>query len=209
VLFSAAEIHEIAKEYDHYNQDSGMIFKSRNRAFGPGEFERWIVGGMRNAYTVEEYRSFGNSFFVLDFSPPDAGKWLKHPFSTTDELMDILGRLSGKREISIKLAYNREVYRPVKHRSPKRRLRAEDLPEYYILSGVGKSPDIQNRTIYFVKLTRRGFQYVSYRDSSAVKVFRTEREAQKYAEKYARRLDPFAAFSPELVAPPQNRGVTA
>ena len=209
VMFSPDEIREIAREYDQYNQESGMIHKSRYRQFEPGEFERWVINGMKRAHTVEEYRSFGNGLYVLDYSPSETSEWRKHSFSTTAELKEILSSLSAVQEIDITLSDNREVYRPVNQRSRGHSLRASDLESYYVLAGEGISRSIQGQTIYFVKMTRRGFQHISDRNSSAVKVFRTEREAIRYVGRYKDRLKPFAIFKPVLVKAPQNRGATA
>ncbi len=195
-LFTENEIRAIAKDYDEYNQESGMIFKSRHRLFEPGEFERWVINGMRSAYTVEEYHSFGNRFYVLDYSPSDIRKWVKHPFSKTDELLDLLGELKATHEISIKMYNNRDVYRPVMCRAKGKSLNVRELLEYYILVGEGIRQPIQGRTVYFVKLTRTGFKYVHHKDSSCVKIFRTERDAARYIGKYSARLNPFAAFKP-------------
>jgi len=89
-LFSESEIKDIARDYELNNQKSGMDFKSRNRCFENGEFERWIINGIKNAYTIEEYVSFGNRFFVLDYSPAETEKWKKHSLKTTTELLKIL-----------------------------------------------------------------------------------------------------------------------
>jgi hypothetical protein len=113
--------------------------------------------------------------------------------------LDILSRLGTVKEVNIKLGNNREVYRPVNHKPRGHALRSDNLPEYYILAGEGKSRELQGRTVYFAKLTRGGFRYLPYPNVSAVKVFRTERDASRYAEKYAARLNHFAAFRPALV----------
>jgi hypothetical protein len=200
LIFSPEEIRVTAREYDRYNQESGMIFKSRYRQFGSGEFERWVINGMKRAYAVEEYHSFGNRLYVLDYSPPEINDWRKHPFSTTEELTGIIERLGTVPEINIKADNNREMYRPVNHRPRSRGLRADDLPEYYILAGEDLRREMQRRTVYLVRLTKYGFRYLTYRDSNAVKIFRTERDAARYIAKYADRLNKFAAFKPELVA---------
>lgn len=208
-MFTEVEIHEIAKQYDQYNQESGMIFKSRHRVFGHGEFERWIVGGMKNAYTVEEYRSFGNSFFVLDYSPNEIDKWVRHPFSTTAELLELLDRFDGKREISIKLSDNREVYRPKNYLPRGRGLKPGDLPEYYVLGGEGVDKALKGLTVYLVKLRPNGIRYLTRKDSHSLKVFRTECEAERYYKKYESRLKPFAMFKPELITSTQAGSATA
>ena len=179
-LFSESEIKEIARDYDLYNQESGMIFKSRNQCFAPGEFERWIINGMKNAYTVDEYVSFGNSFYVLNYSPEEIKNWQKHSFKTTTELMKILDDLKDVRSKDIKLWNNREVYRPKLKRNKKKPLRAADFTEYFVLKG-----ECREQPIYFIKLNRKGgFQYLSYFTNGFIKVFKSEKTALAYLNKY-------------------------
>lgn len=210
-LFTEAEIREIAKDYDEYNQESGMIFKSRHRVFEPGEFERWVIGGMKNAFTVEEYHSFGNRLYVLDYSPEATDKWTRHYFSSTNELIALLDRFAEAREISIKMDNNREVHRPIKHRSRGLGLRAGMMTECYILAGEGKSQSLFGCTIYFLNLTRSGFQYTFDKDCCLLKAFRTEHDANRYIGKYAARLEPYAVFRPELITAgaDSNGGISA
>lgn len=194
-MFTEDEIKEIARYYDQYNQESGMMFKSRNQCFAPGEFERWVVNGLRSAYTIEEYVEFGNRFYVLDYSPDKTSEWEKHPFRTTEELHYILDKLSSAKSLEIKLEDNRSVNRPVTRRAKKSKLRASELAEYYVLKG-----DYSNQPIYLVGLKRSGgFQYVSYCPCSSIKVFKTEKDARKYLDKYHDRLVRRYNFTPERV----------
>lgn len=194
-LFTEPEIKDIARVYDQYNQESGMIYKSRNRCFAPGEFERWVIGGMRRAYTVEEYVSFGNGFFVLDYSPAKTGEWVKHPFLTTDELLDILENLKTAASVDIKLADNREIYRPKANRAPKKTLKPEDLPEYYVLKG-----EYEGRTFYFAALNRSGgFRYSYDHPISYTKPFLSEKAAEQYLKKHHDRLGKQFNFTPERI----------
>ena len=132
-MFTAAEVGEIARDYDEYNQESGMMYKSRHRAFDNSEMERWIINGMKRAYTVEEYVSFGNSLYVLDYSKGRSSEWERHYFATTDELLGILGRLKDTRSLEIKLGNNREAYRPKGQGAPRSKRRTCDLDSYYTL----------------------------------------------------------------------------
>jgi hypothetical protein len=179
-VFSESEIKKLARIYDQHNQESGIDHKSRNQCFESGEFERWIINGMKNAYTVEEYVSFGNDFYVSDYSADDTRDWKKYSFKTTDGLLKILDDLKDIRSKDIKLGYNREVFRPKVKRASKKVLRAADLSEYYVLKG-----DYNERTIYFIKLNRKGgFKYLSYFTRSQIKVFRAEKDALAYLKKY-------------------------
>jgi hypothetical protein len=114
-LFSATEIAEIAREYDAYNAESEMMFKSRNRVFPPKAFARWVVGGMKSAYTVEEYVSFGNDVYIVDCTAKDDSGYLpQYRVATTEELLEILEQLSSIAEINVMFGDSRKVYRPVK-----------------------------------------------------------------------------------------------
>jgi len=193
-LFSESEIKEIASGYDQYNQKERIIYKSRNRCFEPGEFERWIINGIKNAYTIEEYISFGNCFYVYDYSPEESEKYKRHYFKTTGDLMQILDDFKDTIFRDIKLQDNREIYRPKTKRTPKKILRAAGLPEYYILKG-----EYNGNTLYFIKLNRKGgFQYLSYFTERLLKVFKTEKDALAYLKKYEWTLKRYN-FIPEKV----------
>jgi hypothetical protein len=200
VMFSRDEILEIARDYDMYNCESGMLFKSRYRVFGPGEFGRFVINGMKSACTVEEYRSFGNELYVLDYVTSGPRDWVKYPFTTTEELLSVLNRLGSANEINIRLNNNREVYRPVNHRPRGPGLRAGDLTEYYVLGGRGVTKEIKGLIVYLVKLRPHGISYHIDSRSGFLKVFRTGRDAERYISRYENRLKQFAAFKPELIA---------
>lgn len=112
VLFSASEILDIARDYELGHQENGMSFKSRSKPFAPGEFERWIVGGMKRTHSIEEYLTAGNELFVVDFPDGRTEKWRRQPFSTAVELLDIIKQLNDGREIDIAFGNNRELHRP-------------------------------------------------------------------------------------------------
>jgi len=193
-LFSESEIKDIARDYEANNQKFGIDFKSRNRCFESGEFERWIINGMKNAYTVEEYVSFGNRFYVLDYSPGETEKWKEYFFKTTDELMKILDDLKDTRSKDIKLWDNREVYRPKLKRNKKKPLRAADFTEYYVLKG-----DINGSLAYFIKLNRKGsIRYMPYFTNGFIKIFKTEKNALSYLKKYQFILNRYK-FTPEKI----------
>lgn len=102
LLFTEDEIRQIAARYEEYNIDNrGGVRKSRNRSFEVGEFGRWIEGGMKTAYTVEEYTACRNTVIVVEHTEP---VWKKHVVQTTEELLDKLRELDGK---SISVSYGR------------------------------------------------------------------------------------------------------
>jgi len=193
-IFTETEIRDIARDYDQHNQECGVMYKSRNRCFAPGEMERWIINGMKNAYTIEEYVSFGNNFYVLDYSENRIEYWKRHPFSTTAELLKLLDDLKDDKGLEITLEDNRAVYRSKTARAPGKALQADGLTEYYVLKGV-----CNGREAYFISLNRAGgFRYLPYCLSSAIKVFRSEKEAHKYLDKYHDRFHQYG-FKPEKI----------
>jgi hypothetical protein len=101
VLFSESEIHAIAKDYERINNENGMSFKTRNRPFAPGEFERWIIGGLKNAHTIEEYRSLGNDIQVVDYPNGMAERWRRQPVSADDELFRLIKQFRAGQEFDI------------------------------------------------------------------------------------------------------------
>jgi hypothetical protein len=111
VLFSESEIREIAKDYERHNQESGMCYKSRNKPFGSGEFENWIVGGMKRARTIEEYRSVGNVINVVDYPNGMTERWRRRAFSTDEELLNLIKQFNAGQEFDIMFG-SREITRP-------------------------------------------------------------------------------------------------
>jgi len=116
LLFTVDEIRQIAKDYEQVSQESGTCFKTRNRPFGQGEFERWILCGLKSAYTIEEYVSFGNRFEINDYSAKKIDDWVLYPFSTTAEFLELLDQLKNSRLLNIHIKDNRHVCRPHQHR---------------------------------------------------------------------------------------------
>lgn len=194
-IFTETEIREIARDYDQYNQECGMMFKSRNRCFGKGEMERWLINGMKRAYTVEEYVSFGNGFYLLDYSASESGQWKRYPLKTTGELLRLLDEHGGARHLELKLDDNREVFRPKSDVAPRKRRSAATLSEYYVLKG-----SIDDREVYFAGLNRKGgFKYIPYFSASSVKPFLSETEARRYLRQYGDRMLNQYGFTPEHI----------
>jgi len=116
ILFSESGIHDIAKDYERLNQESGMCYKSRNKPFVHGKFEAWIVGGMKLAYTIEEYGSAGNIINVVDYPNGMAERWRCQPFSSDEELFSLIKQLGIGRDIDISFS-GREITRPTARRA--------------------------------------------------------------------------------------------
>lgn len=146
VLFTEPEIREIAKFYDQYNQENGMSYKPRGKCFEPGEMERWIIGGMKRAYTIEEYRSFGNVINVVDYPNGMAARWRRQPFSTDEELHDLLKNLNAGHEFDISFGNNREVIRPDKRKAKEQRAAAGTLTPFAAIFGVTGATPAASRT---------------------------------------------------------------
>lgn len=181
-LFTESELREVARIYDQYNQSSGMIYKSRSYCFKQGELESWIMNGMIRAYTIEEYVSFGNSFYVLGYSSDEISDWKRYPFHTTDEMLKILEELKDVKQKDIKIRNNREVFRPVVQRAPRKNLNSAELTEYFVLKAF-----YNGQTVFFMKLLKRSIEFV-YRLNDGARIFKTDKEARKYLAKYKSRL---------------------
>jgi hypothetical protein len=181
LLYTTAEVREIAHDYEQISQSQGDCFKSRNRAFGPKEFERWILCGLKSAHTIEEYVSYGNRLQILDYSG-DTNDWKRIPFSTTREFLDLLEQLKDCKLLNVKFTYDRKVYRPKKERKKPERLTPKDLDEYYVLTAV-----YQGGRIYFSALLRSGIRF-TYSPAGLTRIFKCEHDAVKYLDKYKRRF---------------------
>jgi len=123
VLFSEATIHEIAKDYENNHQECGMSFKSYGRPFEAGEFEAWIIEGMKKAFTVEEYVAAGNRLFVVDYPNGMIERWRLQPFTTEAELLTITSQFDAGHEIDITFADVRTINRPSRRKVREDRLK--------------------------------------------------------------------------------------
>lgn len=171
MLFSKTEIESLAQEYEGYSVDNTGILKSRNRGFECGEFEKWIIAGMRSALTVEDYVGAGNVLMGYDSVTDDT--WF---IKTTDELLQVLAMNIANPHFRLTFRNNRDVRRPVKRTEC---VGIESLPMHYVLKG-DKG--------YFVR-QRAGIIFTTLnRDSEQIKRFSTEIEAINYLEKYEWKL---------------------
>lgn len=178
LLYTKDEVREIAKDLETISQESGTCFKSRNRHFEPGEFERWILCGLKSAFTVEEYVAARNKPEIHDYSDNKIENWKTYPFSTTQELLDMIESLKRCPMLNLHFKNNREVYRPVRSSIDR------DKTEYYVLS----SKAAGGGDLFFCKLTRRGYRMSTNLSRDDVRAFESEREAQKYLDKYSSRF---------------------
>ena len=186
IMFTADEIREIAKDYEEISGSSGTCFKSRHRPFAKGEFERWIINGMNTALSIEEYIHCGNTLRLLDYSR-DMSEWKWYPFSTDEELFELLDELKDCKLLSVEFSDNRNVYKP---KQPPKVSSVKKLDEYYVLKGYIWSD------AYFCSIRKRAITYCRKPSDASVKAFATEAEANRYLTKYEDRLSKFN-FHPE------------
>ena len=193
-IFTADEMRQIAEVYEAASMGNrGGTRKSRYRSFEEGEFGRWILAGMKSAHTVEEYRKYGNTVVVVDYSELD---WQRHPVYTTGELTEKLKELKG-RSISVSFWDNRHVTHP----PMRRKGQPTDfglLPEFYVLSAMQG---------YFVKRSSRRIWFARSQNPTdpGIRKFKSEKAAQKYLDDNQRIFSKYA-FTVECV---KNGGVSA
>ena len=193
-IFTADEMRQIAEVYEAASMGNrGGTRKSRYRSFEEGEFGRWILAGMKSAHTVEEYRKYGNTVVVVDYSESD---WQRHPVYTTGELTEKLKELKG-RSISVSFWDNRHVIHP----PMRRKGQPTDfglLPEYYVLSAMQG---------YFVKRSSRRIWFARSQNPTdpGIRKFKSEKAAQKYLDDNQGIFSKYA-FTVECV---KNGGVPA
>jgi len=185
LVFTADEIRRQAAIYEETSQQNGMCFKTRNTPFASGEFGRWILNGMKNSYTIEEYVSFGNAPFIHDYSDADPDKWKRYYFRTTEDFLDLLEQLQGSDRLSLGFDDKRNVHHPVKHRPKPKPTDYQALTEYFVLKfDLG----------YFSRWRKAGgFVYAFDATVKPTRKFLKEADAEKYLVKYQERFTrPFA-----------------
>ena len=189
LLFTAEEVREQATIYEESNERSGTCYKTRNTSFASGEFGRWIVNGMKTAYTIEEYVSFGNALSVHDYSVWEKRK--DYFFRTTEEFLALLEQLQGSTALNVHFGNSREVNRPALRRAKPQPFDHNALPEYFVLKfDLG----------YFVKWLKRGsFRYTFDATAYTTRKFPKEADAVKYLAKYQQRFP--RPFTVERVVP--------
>ena len=172
LLFTAEELREIATKHEEASMSNrGGTRKSRNRSFEEGEFERWILAGMKTAQTVEDYSKYGNTAVVLDCSD---SIWQRHPVHTTEELLEKIKELSGRR-ITVSFLDNRHLTHPPVRRKGKA-YDFSQVPEYYVLrTGQGFFSKRSSRHVWFVRS--------NLPSHAAVRKFKTDKAARDYLEK--------------------------
>lgn len=177
LLYTEDEVRKIAADYEQLNQNSCLNFKTRNRPFGIGEFERWILCGLKSAHTIEEYHQYGNSMEILDYSG-EYGTWTTYPFSSTEKFLELIDMLKERPMLNVRFPYSRTIYRPKQQRNSPKNYSSNDL--YYVLC--------KDQNQYFCNLTKRGYCYTTEISNPAIRTFRGEKDAQSYIRKYPEKL---------------------
>ena len=170
MIFTADEMKEVAEVYEEANMNNrGGTKKSRYRSFDEGEFGRWILAGTKTAHTVEEYRKYGNTVVLIDYS---GDVWRKISLHSTDELMDKLKEYNGRKDFSIGFENDRHVTHPPV-RSKRQPFDYSKVSEFFVLRA---------EKGYFVKRSSRKIWFARYKDprSQSIRKFQTEKAARKY-----------------------------
>lgn len=173
MLFTADEMKEIAETYEAVSVNNyGGTRKSRYRPFEAGEFQCWILSGMKSAHTVEDYGKYGNTVVVVDY---DDERWKRHSVATTDELLKKLQELAGHAFTVAFLDDRHVTHPPVRSRVKRKRTDFSELPEYYVLRAVHG---------YFVKRSSRRIWFAGNQkpQESQIRKFRSEKAARKYLD---------------------------
>ena len=171
LLFTENEIRQVAARYEEYNSDNrGGVRKSRNRSFEVGEFGRWIEGGMKTVYTVEEYTACHNTVIVVEHTEP---VWEKHVVQTTEKLLDKLRELDGK-SISVSYCKSQEFTHPYRRRKSNSWDPSKQSGFYVLRADNGYFSKRSTRRIWLDRNTPP--------TAASVRKFRTEKAAQRYLD---------------------------
>lgn len=178
VLFTPDEVYEIAKRYEKISQESGTCFKTRNKSFEVGEFERWIYFGMKSALTVEEYVSAGNVINIVDRDGKHTD-WKRHEVTTTEEFLAKLDELKDSQSLDVEFENNREVKKPKRE---SKNVRIRKGKRCFVLK-----VDSENGS-YFCSFRKRNITLCQNPNYDFVRAFTTEKAALKYLEKHKDKL---------------------
>ena len=171
-VFSEEEVMEIA----HACND-GNNAKSRGRSFSEEEFIRFFKNGIKGAKPLEYYLEFGNTFVVSDITDYKDPRF--HFPNSTEEMLQMIEKLQSEGK-SVSIGFReRKLILPRRNRVEKEKVLIEQ--DHYFALSYGYD--------YLYKLRKYGYSYSSYKSSA--KRFKTEKEAEKYLDKYSGRLSNF------------------
>jgi len=171
-LFTKQEIIELAKKNSKFE-----TFKSRHTPFADGEFEKWIINGMKSARTVEEYTEYNNRLYLIDYTNYEYGKKSAERVyvDSTDRLLKLLAE-RGEMRIDFSF-WERNLRLPKKQK----KIREKTRKDHYFA--------LKNGSRFLYKLRKNGYSYITY--SGGEKKFETEKQALKYLTTYKQRLKDF------------------
>lgn len=193
VLFSEQEIIELADRMENLRKEGAPIMKSRYKGFEDGELRNWVLAGMKRAFTVEEYVKCGNTILLEDL---DINPHTTTVFTTAEQLLKLLEEKKNAKELDISYANSRMVYRPKKKKVDK----LVGKEKVYVLM----KTDANGRERYFCRYRRK--RYVLATDSTLpfVRLFVSEKEAQRYLQKYREQLKSLG-LSVKCIDNPRNK----
>lgn len=168
IIFSESEIMQMASHLEE-DVEHGNIAKTRYTFFKPGEITKWFKSGIKNARTLEEYISWGNTLTLEVYI--EEKRHLFYPTTTEELLNEILMYQLANQKINV---YFEERQFKIPRRPQKKEHKSSEEFPYVIETNGG----------YLYKMGKRRI-YSTYYPSDARK-FKTAKEAKKYIEKYGK-----------------------
>lgn len=173
-VFSEKEIMEMAEVNKKFD-----TAKARNRFMSEEEVVRMYKNGVKAAKSLEYYTELGNSFRVSD-STDYYNPITSYP-KTTKDLLETIKRLQADDKVtSIRLGFTQRTLILPKKNTIKKERQYYEQDYYYVLVNGGRT---------LVELRKRGYAYTF--SEYGVKKFKSQKEADRYLEKYKDRLSDF------------------
>lgn len=111
MLFTFNELCDLADELEKKSEASESYYRKRNVPFKSGEFKDWILTGIVNAATVEEYVQVGNALFLNS-----ASKGSLCDLYTNNGLLRSLEEYKDEQGLNITFYNSRDFVKPTKKR---------------------------------------------------------------------------------------------
>lgn len=164
-IFSEGEILKMAKDLEK-EAESGAIMKTRYTPFKPGEITRWFKSGIKNAKTLEEYISWGNKLIITKYDDYTS----LYPTTTEELLNEII--VSQLTNTEIELSFRDRDFKVPKKNAQNHIQKTLKTHPYIIDLGDDYLHHLGKHTYYVTPFPE------------AAKKFKTEKETQKYIDKY-------------------------
>lgn len=167
-----------------YQGDTDCLARSRHNFFSKDEkeFKKWILSGLRNAITVEEAVSYNRrNRFIIERNDDS------NVFSYAETTEDLLGRINSFKSEGhpFDLSLDCKEFKPKRRNiTPRQKKRYE---KFFAIE-IAKRGDFEKNTIYLCSLSRNAYKYYYTPEPSIIKKFKTEKEAQRYADKHRARF---------------------